>query len=55
VRSRIRNIFERNFREEDFISKLSGTVASYSALAKSTGFGMLDQNLFSNFWSDWKL
>jgi hypothetical protein len=54
VRSRIRNIFERNFREEDFISKLSDTIASYSALAKSTGFGQAYQN-FSNFWSDWKI
>jgi hypothetical protein len=34
VRSRIRDVFDSRFREEDFVSTLSGTVASYSKLAK---------------------
>ena len=37
VKSRISNLF--NLRLRDFVSTLSDTVASYSTLAKSTGFG----------------
>jgi polyhydroxyalkanoate synthase subunit PhaC len=52
VRSRISNIFNQRFREEDFVSTLSDTVASYSTLAKSTGFGQAYQN-FSIWWANW--
>jgi polyhydroxyalkanoate synthase subunit PhaC len=52
VRSRISNIFNLRFREEGFVSALSDTVASNSALAKSTGFGQAYQN-FSIPWSNW--
>ena len=41
VKSRISNLFNVRFREEDFVSTLSDTVASYSTLAKSIGFGQL--------------
>ena len=52
VRSRISNIFNLRFREEDFVSTLSDTVASYSALAKSTGFGQVYQSS-SIWWANW--
>jgi polyhydroxyalkanoate synthase len=52
VRSRISNLFNLRFREEDFVSTLSDTVTSYSALAKSTGFGQAYQN-FSIWWANW--
>jgi polyhydroxyalkanoate synthase subunit PhaC len=52
VRSRISNIFNLRFREEDFVSILSDVVASYSNLAKATGFGKTYQHL-SNRWSIW--
>jgi polyhydroxyalkanoate synthase subunit PhaC len=52
VRSRISNIFNLRFREEDFISTLSDTVASYSALVKSTGFDQVYQNS-SIWWANW--
>jgi poly[(R)-3-hydroxyalkanoate] polymerase subunit PhaC len=52
VRSRMHNIFNTRFREEDFVNKLSETVASYSDLAKSTGFGQSYQ-YFSNLWANW--
>jgi polyhydroxyalkanoate synthase len=52
VRSRIRDVFNVRFREEDFVSALSDTVASYSELAKSTGFGQAYQD-FSNLWARW--
>jgi len=31
------------FREEDFVSTLTDTLASYSALAENTGFGQVHQ------------
>jgi hypothetical protein len=46
VKSRINNIFNQKFR--DFVNTLSDTVASYSLLAKSIGFGQTYQN-FSNW------
>ena len=52
VRSRISNIFNLKFREEDFVSTLSDSVASYSALAKSTGFGQVYQGA-SIWWANW--
>jgi len=52
VKSRISNLFNRRFREEAFVSTLSDTVASYSALAKSTGFGQLYQES-SVWWANW--
>jgi polyhydroxyalkanoate synthase subunit PhaC len=52
VRSRISNIFNLRFREEDFVSTLSDSVASYSTLAKSTGFGQVYQNS-SIWWANW--
>jgi polyhydroxyalkanoate synthase subunit PhaC len=52
VRSRISNIFNQRFREADFVSTLSDTVASYSTLAKSTGFGQLYQSS-SIWWANW--
>lgn len=52
VRSRVNNIFNSKFREEDFVSTLSDTVASYSELAKSTGFGQIYQNS-SILWANW--
>jgi polyhydroxyalkanoate synthase subunit PhaC len=52
VRSRISNIFNLRFREEHFVSTLSDTVASYSTLAKSTGFGQVYQNS-SIWWANW--
>ena len=44
VRSRISKSFDSGFREEDFVSTLSDTVASYSGLAKSIGFSQAYQN-----------
>jgi class III poly(R)-hydroxyalkanoic acid synthase PhaC subunit len=52
VRSRISSIFNLRFRDEDFVSTLSHTVASYSALAKSTGFGQVYQSS-SIWWANW--
>jgi len=52
VRSRISSIFNLRFRDEDFVSTLSDTVASYSALAKSTGFGQVYQSS-SIWWANW--
>ncbi|HYA82521.1 MAG TPA: alpha/beta fold hydrolase [Candidatus Bathyarchaeia archaeon] len=52
VKSRISNIFDLRLREEDFVSTLSDTVASYSTLAKSTGFGQVYQNS-SIWWANW--
>ena len=52
LKSTIGNIFDERFREEDFITTLSDTVASYSELARSTGFSQVYQN-FSNFLSEW--
>jgi polyhydroxyalkanoate synthase subunit PhaC len=52
VKSRISNIFNLRFREADFVSTLSDTVASYSTLAKSTGFGQLYQSS-SIWWANW--
>src|SRR5215469_7594231 len=52
VKSRISNLFNLRFREEDFVSTLSDTVVSYSALAKSTGFGQLYQES-SVWWANW--
>jgi len=44
LKSTIKNIFDERFREEDFITKLSDTVASYSELARSTSFSQVYQN-----------
>jgi len=52
VKSRISNIFNLRLREEDFVNTLSDTVASYSRLAKSTGFGQAYQNS-SIWWANW--
>jgi class III poly(R)-hydroxyalkanoic acid synthase PhaC subunit len=52
IRSRINNIFNLRFRDEDFVRSLSDTVASYSALAKSTGFGQVYQGS-SIWWANW--
>jgi hypothetical protein len=52
VRSRISNIFNLRFRDNDFVSTLSDTVASYSALVKSTGFGQVYQGS-SIWWANW--
>jgi polyhydroxyalkanoate synthase subunit PhaC len=49
--SRISNIFNLRFRE-DFVSTLSDTVASYSTLAKNTGFGRAYQ-FSSIWWANW--
>jgi poly[(R)-3-hydroxyalkanoate] polymerase subunit PhaC len=52
VRSKISDIFNLRFREEDFVSTLSDTLTSYSALAKRTGFGQAYQE-FSVWWANW--
>jgi polyhydroxyalkanoate synthase len=52
VGSRISNIFNLRFREEEFVTILSDVVASYSNLAKATAFGKTFQHL-SNMWSIW--
>jgi polyhydroxyalkanoate synthase len=52
VRSTISKEFDSLFREEDFVSTLSDTVASYSELAKSLGLGQAYQNL-SFLWANW--
>lgn len=52
LRSRVRDIFDERLREEEFVTTLSNTVASYSELAKSTGFGKAYQHL-SNLLSVW--
>ena len=52
VKSMISNLFNLRLREEDFVNTLSDTVASYSILAKSTGFGQAYQNS-SIWWANW--
>ena|ERR1700739_385632 len=52
VKSEISNIFNLRFREEDFVSTLSDTIASYSTLAKNIGFGQAYQNS-SIWWANW--
>jgi hypothetical protein len=52
IRQQIGNIFNTKFRDDNFIATLSGVVASYSNLAKATGFGKTHQHL-SNLWSVW--
>jgi class III poly(R)-hydroxyalkanoic acid synthase PhaC subunit len=52
VRKKIGNIFNTKFRDDNFIVTLSNVVASYSNLAKATGFGKIYQHL-SNLWSVW--
>ena len=52
LRSRFRNAFDQKFREERFVYTLSGTVASYSELARITGLGKMYQRL-SNRLSEW--
>jgi len=52
LRNRVRYIFDERLREEEFITTLSDTVASYSKLAKRTGFGKTYQHL-SNLLSVW--
>ena len=50
IRSRISNVFNLRFRDEDFVASLSDIVASYSTLANVTGWGKTYQHL-SNLWS----
>ena len=45
LRKRVRDIFDERLREEEFITTLSDTVASYSKLAKRTGFGKTYQHV----------
>jgi hypothetical protein len=52
IRKKIGNIFNTKFRDDNFIVTLSNVVASYSNLAKATGFGKIYQHL-SNLWSVW--
>jgi polyhydroxyalkanoate synthase subunit PhaC len=52
IRKKIGNIFNTKFRDDNFIVTLSDVVASYSNLAKATGFGKTYQHL-SNLWSVW--
>ena len=52
IRKKIGNIFNTKFRDDNFIATLSNVVASYSNLAKATGFGKIYQHL-SNLWSVW--
>ena len=52
LKSKMGNLFDERFREKDFITKLSDTVASYSEFFRSTGFGQICQN-YSNFMSVW--
>jgi polyhydroxyalkanoate synthase len=52
IRKKIGNIFNTKFRDDNFIATLSNVVASYSNLAKATGFGKTYQHL-SNLWSVW--
>ena len=53
IRKKIGNIFNTKFRDDNFIATLSNVVASYSTLAKTTGFGKTYQHL-SNLWSVWE-
>ena len=52
IRKKIGNIFNTKFRDDNFILTLSDVVASYSNLAKATGFGNTYQ-LLSSLWSVW--
>jgi class III poly(R)-hydroxyalkanoic acid synthase PhaC subunit len=52
IRKKIGNKFNTKFRDDNFIATLSNVVASYSNLAKATGFGKIYQHL-SNPWSEW--
>lgn len=52
IRKKIGNIFNTKFRDDNFITVLLNVVASYSNLAKVTGFGKIYQHL-SNLWSVW--
>jgi polyhydroxyalkanoate synthase subunit PhaC len=52
LRSKFRKVFDEKFREGKFVNTLSGTVASYSELAKITGIGKMYQHL-SNRLSAW--
>jgi hypothetical protein len=52
IRKKIGNIFNTKFRDDIFVTTLSDVVASYSNLAKATGFGKTNQHL-SNLWSVW--
>jgi class III poly(R)-hydroxyalkanoic acid synthase PhaC subunit len=47
LKKRFRNIFDKKFREEQFVETLSNTVASYSEVAKVLGTGLVYQG-FSN-------
>ena len=52
LRSRVGDVFNERFREDEFVTTLSNTVASYSELAKRTGFGNAYQYM-SNLLSVW--
>jgi hypothetical protein len=52
IGKKIGSIFNTKFRDDNFIATLSDVVASYSNLAKATGFGKIYQHL-SNPWSGW--
>ncbi len=52
IRKTTGNIFNTKFRDDNFITSLSNVVASYSNLAKATGFGKTYQYL-SNLSSIW--
>ena len=52
IKKKIGNIFDTKFRDDIFIAALSDVVASYSNLAKATGFGEVYQYL-SNLSSVW--
>ncbi|HEX5976114.1 MAG TPA: hypothetical protein VFY68_02490, partial [Nitrososphaeraceae archaeon] len=52
LRSRFRKDFDDNFRNTNFINRLSDVITSYSALAKITGFGQM-YGVFSNGSSIW--
>jgi polyhydroxyalkanoate synthase subunit PhaC len=45
LKSNFHKIFDKNFRDKQFVNVLSDTVASYSELAKVTGIGKMYQNL----------
>jgi polyhydroxyalkanoate synthase len=52
LRGRFRKAFDEKFREENFVNTLSGTITSYSELARVTGLGTMYKHL-SNKSSAW--
>ena len=54
ILSEIRNKFDTNFREKNFVNSLSGFIESYCNLAKTTGAGQLFQQMsnVNAFWNN---